>query len=122
MAQRKQQRHRIDRQGRQVLAGDYLQIGSRKGQQQFIGPVAFLFGPQGHGDGRDQEQEQVGKNTVQRIEVGQIIIKKSLLPKGGYRAEKNKQRNENVAGGTAEVAGQLALQDGFGNSPAVVHP
>ena len=121
MAQREHQRRRVNRHGSQILAHDNLHVGCRKRQQQLVGPVELLFGPQGHRDGRDQKQKQVREDAIQRVEVGQIIIEKSLLPKGGYRAQKDEQRNENVAGGTAEVAVQLALEDGFRNSPTAVH-
>ena len=50
--------------------------------------------------------------AVELVEIGEIVEEEGLLPKGSDRAQEDENRDKDVAGRVAEVAGELALEDG----------
>ena len=114
VAQRESQRYAVDRHVRRVLAGHDLDVGGGQGQQQLVGAVDLFLRPRRHRDRRNQQDQQVWKPGVERVEVGQVVGEERFLPKRGDRAEKHEQRDENVTGRAAEIRGQLPPANGFG--------
>ncbi len=53
----------------QVLAQHHVEIAGRNRQQQFVGPLPPLVGPDAHRDGRDEHQQDVGQVVIQLVEV-----------------------------------------------------
>ena len=46
MAEREGQRHRVDAQGRQILAQHDVEVVGRQREQQLVGPLPPLVGPE----------------------------------------------------------------------------
>ena len=121
VGQGKEEGHGVDTGGSQILAQHDSKVGGRQGQQQLVGSVAFLLGPDVHGDGRHQEDQQVGEDAVELVQIGQVVGEEPILPEGRQGAEEDKEGNEDIAGGAAEVTAQLPLADNSGQPPTTAH-
>ena len=108
---REQQGDAENRHGRQIFAEHDVEIAGRNGQQQFVGPLSAFVGPNAHRDGRDEDQQDVGKIGVQLVEIRQVRVEELVRPKGRNAAEQHEHANEHVARGIAEVAGEIAAKN-----------
>ena len=92
-----------DRSRGQVFSQHHVPVAGRHGQQQFVGPLPPLLGPDAHGDGRNESQHDEGYPGIELIEIGQVVIPELVLPESGERAERHKDPQENVTGRAGEI-------------------
>ena len=121
VGQGKEEGHGVDAGGSQVLPQHDAEVGGRQGQQQLVGAVALLLGPDAHADGGNQKDQQVGEDAVELVQIGQVVGEEPVLPEGRQGAQKDEEGDEDVTGGAAEVAGQLPLADDPGQLPMALH-
>ena len=117
VAERQRERDGIDAERRGVLAQHHFHIGDRKGEQQLVGPQLLFFRPDPHREGRDKEEEEVGEDAVELIQVGEVLQKEAVLPEGGGRAQENEERDEDVAARAREVQAEIAPRHGPHDRP-----
>ena len=110
VAERQQQRRRVDAERGRVLADHHFEVGRRQRQQQLVRPELLLFRPDPHRERWNEEQEQVGKDRVQLIEIGQVLQEEPVLPERRGGAQEDEQGDEDVAARTAEVHPQIAAR------------
>lgn len=110
MSDREQQGDGVDAKHREVLADEDFGIRCRQGEQQFVGSQFLLVGPDGHRDGRDDEQQQEGKLLAELVE-GRQVVGEELGVEGEKGSRDNKHDNEQVAENAREVARDISLQD-----------
>ena len=85
--QREQQRNGEDGQGGQVFAQHDVEIAGRNGQQQFVGALFALVGPDAHRDGRNEDQHDEREPEAELVEVGQVVAEEVGHPERGDRPE-----------------------------------
>ena len=110
--QREQQRDGVDGHGGQVLAQHDVEVAGRDGQQQLVGALVALLGPDAHGDGRDEDQHHEGEDFVELVEVGQVGVEEIVEPERRERANQHEQADEHVARGVDEIADEVPLENG----------
>ena len=113
--QREQQRHAVNRHGRQILAQHHVEIGRRNRQQQLVGSLPLLVGPNAHRDRRDEHQHDVREPLIQLIEIRQIGVEELVGPERRERSQQHEYANEYVSRGIAEVADKIAAEDRANN-------
>ena len=109
MAQRQQKGGGVDGQSGQIFAQDHFQAGGRQRQQEFIRSLLFFFRPHSHGQGRNKENQQIGEDPVELVQIGQILQEKTILPEGCGGTQKNEKGDKNVPGWVREVFPKISL-------------
>src|SRR5262249_27255295 len=97
-------------------------IARRQREQQLFGALTPLLCPETHRNRGNEKHQQVRKEAIELIEIRQIVSEKAILPERRHCAQKDKERNEDVAGRRAEVARQLAAHDRADYVAAGAHP
>ncbi len=108
---REQQRDGVHRHSGEILSQHHIDVGGRNRQQQFVGPLPSLVGPNAHRDRRHEHQQDVRQIAIELIEIGQIGVKKLVRPKRCQRAEHDEQADEHIARRVVEVAEKIAAKD-----------
>ena len=111
MAERDDQRDRVHRRRRDELAEHDPGLGRGQRQQQLVGALLALLRPESHAQGRDVEEQQVRKRLAELIQAGQAVQEEAGAPERSRGAQKNEQRDEDVARWIAEIASQVALSE-----------
>ena len=106
------QRGREDAEHGEVLAQYDFQVCRRKRKQQFIRSLPGFLGPHAHGQRGYEEEQQVGEQGVQLVEIRQVVQKELDLPESGSRAEEDEQGDEDVSRGIAERHAHVPPDDG----------
>ena len=114
---REQQRDRVNRHGRQVLAEHDVEVAGRQREQQLVGVLPALFGPDAHRDRRDEHQQNERQPLVELVEVGQVVAEEIGRPERGQRAEHHEHADEHVSGRIGEIADEVAAKDRFEDGP-----
>ena len=112
VGQRETQCDREDRQRRQVLADDDVDITRRQRQQEFVGAALPFLGPDAHRHGGDERQHDPGDTPVELIEVGEVGVEELVRPEGGEGGHEHQGADEHVADRAAEVAHEVPFEDG----------
>ena len=112
VAQGKRQRRTVDAEHRGVLAEHDLEVGRRQGQQQFIGPELLLLGPHRHGQGGDEEDQDVREEPVQLVEGRQVVQEEAVLPERRGGAQQDEERQEDVARRVGEIHAEVPPHEG----------
>ena len=112
VAERERQRRPVDAEHRRVLAEHDLEVGRREGEQQFVGPELLLLGPHRHGERGDEEDQDVGEEPVQLVEVRQVVQEEAVLPERRGGAQQDEQRQEDIAGRVGEVHAEVPPHEG----------
>ncbi len=107
-----QQRNAENAHRRQILAQHDVEIGGGDGQQQFVGPLFPLVRPDAHRDRGDIHEHDEREPEAKLVQVGQVVAEEVRHPKSGNRAERHKQKDEQVARGTGEVTDEVTSENG----------
>ena len=108
--QREAQRHGVDGDAGEVLSEHDFQIACRNGQQQFVGSLAALVGPNTHCDGRHEEEQDEGYCGVQCVQVGQVGAEEFARPERGTGAQQQENANEDIARRIGEIVDEVSLE------------
>ena len=77
-------------------------MSDRQRQQQFDGAEPAFLGPQAHGDGGDQQQEDPGDEGEERVQVGDAAIEELAEVEGQRPLQDQEMTMNTVATGVAK--------------------
>ena len=80
-----------------------------KREEQLVGALFALVGPQSHAQRWHEEEQQVRERLVQLVEIREAVEKESRTPECGGRAQQHEQRDEHVADRITEIPPQVTL-------------
>ena len=110
----------VDAEDRRAFAEHDLQVGRRESEQQFVRPELFLLGPYRHGQGGNEKEQDVGEQSVQLVEVRQVVQEEPLLPKRRGGAQQDEQGQEDVPRRIREVHAEVPPHEGRHHAAADV--
>ena len=111
VAQREEQRDRVDAERGEVLAQHDLKLRRRQREEQFVRAMPPLVGPRAHRHGRAKEDQDEREPLVERIHVCEARLPEALRPELRQRTHQDEERDEDVARRAGEVAHDVALED-----------
>src|SRR5271166_2648222 len=95
----------------QEFAEHCLGLGDRQRQQQLDRAEPALLGPEPHGDGGDEQQEDPGDEGEERIEVGLAAIEEAAEVEGQRALQDEEDDDEHRGDRSGEIAAEFALRD-----------
>ena len=81
-----------------------------EGEKQFVRALPAFLGPDIHGEGGDEEQQEDGKECIKLIEVGQVVHEESGLPESRYRPQQDEYGDKDVSRGIDEVGKKIPFE------------
>ncbi len=109
--QREGEGHGVNGHAGQIFSDHDVEVACGNRQQQLIGSLPALVGPDGHGHRGDEDQHDEGKDLVELVEVGQVGDEEVVGPERGNRAQQHEHADEDVARRIGKIADEIALED-----------